>query len=57
MANRHFNKQTTNTRKALAKGGPAEKGGRAEKLDILKELKESQTTTTTRPKPPKIKGK
>ena len=57
MANRHFNKQTTNTRKALAKGGPAEKGGRAEKLDILKKLKESQTTTTTRPKPPKIKGK
>jgi len=53
MANRHFNKQTTNTRKALAKGGPAKK------LDVIKELIESQTTGPTRPKsnPPKIKGK
>ena len=52
MANRHFNKQTTNTRKALAKGGPAKE------LDVTKEIKESQTTKPTRPKsnPPKIKG-
>ena len=52
MANRHFNKQTTHTRQALAKGGPVKK------LDVVKELKEGQTTKPTRPKssPPKNKG-